>query len=113
MAPKDVWIVNDETQSLDFLIPLFQKHRFKVTSLSALESFPETAAASSLPLFIFAGSEIKRLHGLRKLMVQNQVQIPILHLPFVPNQEYLERFLDELNYFESPFGLIIFLTSGH
>lgn len=108
-ASKEVFIFCDDMQPLDFLRILFQDQGFKVTHFSTLEGLPELQI--SLPFFILADSfaEAKGLQLLKKLMTQNQIQIPVFYFPHLPTQEHLQRLLNEINYYESPFGLVMIL----
>jgi DNA-binding response OmpR family regulator len=110
IALKEVHIFHDDQQSLDALQSLFQEQGFNITSHLTFEELPPFSI--SLPLFILTDSfaEVKGLHLLKKLFFQTQMQIPILYLPYLPEQNYLERFLREIDYFASPFGLVILFT---
>lgn len=110
VALKEVFIFHDETQPLDFLETLFKEQGFKVRMSVNCEELPQ--ASQALPLFILAGSfaEAKGVHLLKKLISQNQIQISILHLPFLPDQDYIHRLLRGVDYFQSPFSLVILLA---
>lgn len=109
---REVFIFSDSMHSLDFLQSLFEENDFKVTLFSNYQEFPQSRI--SLPLFILTGSfsETEELQLLKNLITHNQVQIPILHLPHVPEPEYLKHFLNGINYFKAPFGLIILIAKS-
>lgn len=112
LAPsKEVLIFHEPLQAPDFISNLFQRHHFKVASFSSFEELPQFN--SLLPLFIIMGSinEAKELHLLKNLFIKNQIQVPILHLPHLPEMGYLERFLEGIHYFDAPFGLIILIAN--
>lgn len=111
-ASKEVFIFHEDMPRLDSLQTLFQEQGFVVSSFSSFDEF--SYPRLSWPLFILTASsaESKRVHLLKKLFMRSQIQIPILHLPYLPEKDYCQRLLSELNYFEKPFSLLIFLTKG-
>lgn len=106
---KEVFLLQDEDMSLTFLEDLFKEKGFKVNISTNCEEIQESR---QLPLLIFHGSfaEAKGMYLLKKLINQYQVQIPILHLPYLPDRNHVQRLLDEVHYFDAPFGLAILLT---
>lgn len=110
VVSKEVLIFHDETQSLNSIKALFKEHAFKITSFSKIEEHVLQVSAP-VPLLILMGSvvEAKGLCLLKKVFVQNRMQIPLLYLSHEPEKEYLQQLLTELNYFDAPFGLILLI----
>lgn len=107
---KEVFLLTDEDESLTFLEDLFKEKGFRVNVSTNYEEIQRSGG--QLPLLILKGSfaDIKGVHLLKNLMSQYQIQIPILHLPYLPDRNYVQRLLDEVRYFDAPFCLAIFLT---
>lgn len=108
-ASKEIYIFDDEKQSIEFFESLFKEQGFKLQVFEDIDKIPHFG--SKLPLFILRGSfaEAKGLHLLKKLMYQHQIQIPLLHLPHLPDREFLMTILNKVHYFDSPFALAIFI----
>lgn len=50
------------------------------------------------------------MYLLKKLMNQYGIQLPFLHLSYLPDHNHVQRLLNEVYYFDAPFGLAILLT---
>lgn len=109
-AKKEAWIFQDEEETEDFISSLFEGHDFKVTSFSRIDEIPSSPLLP-LPLIILTGSwaTTKGLPLLKKLSLYNQVQIPTLYIS-QEQKDNLQRLLNELDYFNSPFGMVILLA---
>lgn len=108
---REVFIFSDNKwEGLDFLRELFKQKGFNVNVNTDLKKLP--LFGDQQPLFIFTGAFIEKEGSqlIKKLIQQSQAQIPILHLPEVVGPEYLIRLLNEVNYFEAPFGFIILFS---
>lgn len=113
ISPKEVLILYENEQSVNFIQILFRKLGFKVSLYSDFSTFEETSQLQfSFSLFILADSfaTTKGLPLLKKIFQQHHVQVPILYLPTLPVEEDLKRLLKEINYFDSPFSLVIILS---
>lgn len=107
---KEVFLLQDEDKSLHFLEDLFKEKGFQVKASVNCEEIQRSEGL--LPLFILKGSfaEVKGMHVLKNLMIQCQIQIPIVHLPYLPSRYDVEHLLNEVHYFDAPFCLAIILT---
>jgi DNA-binding response OmpR family regulator len=110
---KAVLIFHDETQPMSLIKDLFEAHAFKVTLFSKLDDM-HALSFDSLPLVILTGTfaEAKGLHLLKKLVMHNQMQIPILYFSHSPKENNLKLLLNKINYFEKPFSLVIFMENS-
>jgi DNA-binding response OmpR family regulator len=108
---KEVWIFQDEGQTEDFIRPLFEGYDFKAALFAKIDEIP-SSSLFPLPLIILTGSwaTAKSLPLLKKLSLHNQVQIPTLYISREQKDD-LQHLLSEVDYFNSPFGMVIILAT--
>jgi DNA-binding response OmpR family regulator len=109
-ALKEVIIVQDEPINFGLIKAVFEAHAFKVTLTSSIDEEIYHSMVP-FPLLILKGSlaKAKSLVFLKKLSSQNQ-QIPVVYLSDLCDEEYLQNLLNRVNYFEDPFGMVIFMA---
>ncbi len=106
---KEVFLFQDGGPSLEFIGYVFKERGFTVKlSTNFEECLPRGTA---VPLYILTDSfvEAKGLQFFITLMDENHIQIPILQLS-LPDKDTMLHLFNSVNYFDAPFGLIIFLT---
>lgn len=110
---KEVMILHDEIQPVDFLKTLFEKHSFNIRLLSKIDEEELPQLFSRSPLLILTGTfaEAKGVRLLKKLFTKNKIHIPILYLSHWPEEEYLFHLLNQVNYFQFPFSLVIIVPT--
>lgn len=109
---KEVMLLYDETCPLDSFRKLFKQHHFKISEYAKIDETLWQDWRAFYPLLILAGTRLENKWGglLKRLTLQKQLKFPILYLPSCPTEEYLQHLLSEINYFESPFSLMILVA---
>ena len=112
--PKEVFVFHEEGGAIESLKNLFEKHDFTIHFCSPLEEnfalfFKRGQRPLPLLIFLGTGGESKVFHLRRKLMLHHQVQLPIVYLSRLSDDEYLQKLLQGVDYFQSPFGLMILI----
>lgn len=107
---RSVIIFHDEIDQDHSLRQFFEERQWIVTTVTNLEK-NFISQISPLPLIILKDSWVskKGLKILQKLHNQNKIQFPILYFSHPARIDHLEKVFNEIRYFESPFGMVIFL----
>lgn len=108
---RQVILLHDESQDLDSFRILFNKKDFKTIFLTSIDEDFHLLYKGHLLILMGTFAEVKGALLLKKIIQQHKVQLSLITLDELSDADDLSNLLEGVNYFESPFHLVVCITS--